>query len=68
MRWVVESVIVLFGTLIAAALVAWGGPGGADLAVVEAVRPGPEGNALSDWLSSVLQRAGSVTGGDPAGR
>lgn len=37
MRWMIESVMVFFGTLVAAAIVALGAPAVADLAIVDAV-------------------------------
>lgn len=60
MRWMFESVMVFFGTLIAAAVVALGAPAVADLAIVDAVTqslvPPPRSQAaeLLNLLTSVV--------------
>jgi hypothetical protein len=66
MRWLIESVMVFFGTLMAAAVVALGAPAVADLAIVEAVTqtlssPAPS-NEASDLLQILLSVTDSVLG------
>lgn len=66
MRWMIESVMVFFGTLIAAAVVALGAPAVADLAIVEAVTqtlaPPPPRNDAADLFNILLSMAHSVLG------
>jgi hypothetical protein len=60
-----ESVMVFFATLLAAAVVALGAPAGADLALVEAVRHAPEaslGDMAAGLLQAIWTAAGAVTG------
>ena len=45
MKFVLQSLVIFFGTLIAAALVALGEPASADLAIIKAVTPTPSASA-----------------------
>lgn len=56
MRWMIVSVMVFFGTMLAAAAMALGEPALAELAVVEAVRHGSDAVAVWDTAGSLLQR------------
>ena len=64
MRRLIESMMVLLGTLLAAALVALGAPASADLALVEAVKPAPQpamaGDTPAEMLRRVWQSLGSA--------
>lgn len=68
MRWLFESMVVFFGTLMAAALVALGAPAGADLALVDAVRHGSESNWLTEQVSALVQTVWSAFAGAAATR
>ena len=65
MRWLIESVMVFFGTLIAAAVVALGAPAVAELELVEAVRHGPDAAAVRDSAVGLLQMLWSALGSTP---
>jgi hypothetical protein len=66
MRGLIESMMVVSATVMAAAVVALGAPALAELALVEAVRHGPDAAAVRDAAAGLLQivwsAAGSMSG------
>ena len=66
MRWMIESVMVFFGTLMAAAVVALGAPAVADLAIVDAVtqtlHPSSQRHGAAELFHILLSVADSVLG------
>jgi hypothetical protein len=58
MKLLIESVVIFFGTLMAAAVVALGEPAGADLAVIGAVT----GSPTSEQRPGILERWSQVWG------